>query len=457
MQVDRAHSGDAAAMLRDALGLTAAHIELHSREPLGDGAVVGFEVTEPGGASGEVLGETLSEAPDESGGIYFVDTSGLPVARETGWVAGGGDAGGDDAGGDAGGAAAGADNATHGRAPAVRIWRHPEDPHLPALPAVSFPDALAALLARAGIAVIEPPEMVAYRPGRRAVLRVVSAAGPDGAARADLWVKIVRPSRVERIVDAQAACIEAGLPVPAVRFWSPEGLVVFDAAAGTPATDVEWSTEPLLDEVDALRGRFAAVRSERPLRGVGGRLDWYASSLGGSEAAALSSRIGARLAAARPPASAVVHGDLHFGQLFLDAGGRVSGVIDVDTLGLGDPAEDQAAFLGHAIASALLTEPTRATRVWDLADAASERWASEGAVAPLTAIHLLGHALAAGDRGDTGMRDQLLAAAGAVLDGSPPSTVRPPGDPEGSDHTTRTAGRAESEDEKPLMQPLAET
>ncbi|MFC6235540.1 phosphotransferase, partial [Leucobacter soli] len=263
--------------------------------------------------------------------------------------------------------------------------------------------------------------------GRRAVLRVACTHGY-------LWVKVVRPSRVERVVEAHRVCSEAGIPVPALLMWSPDGVIVCETADGRPAAETEWRADALLDEVDELRLRLASVRTERPVRGIRSRLDWYASRLGRAavdaagdaravaEIDALVERARRGIAAAVDRAPLVpVHGDLHFGQLFLGDAGRIAGVIDVDTLGLGDRAEDPAAFLGHAIASALLTESELALRVWELADAAAERWGSDPLVPPLTAVHLLGHALGATDRGDERMRAALLRIALAVMDGRPPS------------------------------------
>src|SRR5690606_30011203 len=97
------------------------------REPLGAGSVTGFQTSDA---------EPL---------LYFVDTSGLPVPAETGWSSGD-----------------------------ARIWMHPADPHLPALAPVAFEHASEALLARLGIATSSAPQIIAYRPGRRAVLRVAA-------------------------------------------------------------------------------------------------------------------------------------------------------------------------------------------------------------------------------------------------------------------------------------------
>src|SRR5690606_23025947 len=73
-----------------------------------------------------------------------------------------------------------------------------------------------------------------------------------------------------------------------------------------------------------------------------------------------------------------VHGDLHVGQLFVaeDDASVISGVIDIDTCGLGDPADDEAAFMGHLVASLVLSraDAERSAGFRRLLDAAAGRW-----------------------------------------------------------------------------------
>lgn len=355
------------AMLADALELEdPASLAFVSREPLGDGSVAGFALDDL---------------------VYYVDTSRRKVARETGMLAGTPDE------------------------PEARIWLHPADPHLPVLAAAAFSDAAATLLDRLGMPEGGMPQMVAYRPGRRAVLRVPLADGGEA------WVKAVPTSRVETIVRAHAVLADAGVPVPTVRGWSPDGLIVWDAARGIRAQDAPWTPEGLLDEVDALRTAFARAALAGPARvHLDRRLDWYAARLDDvlpeperRAAAAVAGRARAGWGAEHP---VVVHGDLHFGQLFLDDDLRLSGVIDVDTAGVGEASDDTAAFVSHAIASALLTPAPQDERVRALARAAVDRW--DAALRPRAAAHLLGHTLGAWEVGDRERATTLLEAAETV-------------------------------------------
>ncbi|GAB2710711.1 aminoglycoside phosphotransferase (APT) family kinase protein [Microbacterium marinum] len=356
-------------LLGDALDLDPTTLTVISREPLGRGVVAGYRI------------------PAESEAIAYVDTSLLDVAAETGLALEG----------------------------VARVWMHPADPHLPALVPAAFGHAAQELLARIGIAATGSPEMIAYRPGRRAVLRVAGPAGDHA------WVKVVRPSRVERIVEVHAALRTAGLPVPAVRGWSPEGLLVLDGAEGIAATDAPWHPLALLDQIDELRERLAVAELPgRARTSLLSRRDWYAERLvralpeHADDIVSIAASIGDD---APDAARVVIHGDLHLGQLFLEAGtGRISGLIDVDTAGRGDPVDDLAAFLGHIVASATLTAHLRdAGHVWALADAAWERWGHESRAGALSAVHLLGHALAATQLGDGDRAFGLLAVARTLL------------------------------------------
>lgn len=353
-----------AALLCDALGVEASALRAIGREPLGDGTVAGFEVA----AEGQSL-------------TVYVDTSGIAVAAETGLVQ-----------------------------PGVgRVWTHPADPHLPALAATAFGDAAQTLLGRLGLTGVALPDFVGYRPGRRAVLRVRTANG-------SIWIKVVRPRHAERIAEAHATLRRAGLPVPAVRAWSPDGLIILEEAAGTPATDAAWTASGLIDAVDDLRTRLDAVEIAVASRSAAlTRVQWYAERLSHS-VPALAARVQAlRTALSCTPDSTLttVHGDLHYGQLFLgESSSEIVGLIDVDTLGRGDRAEDAAAFLSHAIASMEISAtPQSSRRLAELIAEATTRWGGEAAVRGRVAAHLLGHAAAAVERGERDRGLRLFAAA----------------------------------------------
>src|SRR5690606_56675 len=112
----------------------------------------------------------------------------------------------------------------------VFAWRHPLDPELPALELACDPAQVSALPAGAGFAVSPhgaDVELLAYRPTRRAVLRVRSGG--------QTWyLKVLRPDQVEPISSRHALLAEAGLPTPRVLFAHDDGLVVLNELGGTP-------------------------------------------------------------------------------------------------------------------------------------------------------------------------------------------------------------------------------
>jgi hypothetical protein len=319
------------------------------------------------------------------------------------------------------------------RSPA-EIWVHPDDPRLPALAAATFPHALATLLARVGIAGdLGDVGLVAYRPGRRAVVRA------DFGYRT-VFAKVVRPESVEAIVERHRMLRAAGLPVPGVLGWSPAGVVVLEAATGVPLDSVAGDIDPaaVVSAIDGLRSRLASIdglaASVRP--SVPSRAAWYATRLGDR-----MPLLGERL---RPLVSfavhggtdtrrVAVHGDLHAGQLFIDpASAQVTGLIDVDTLALGDAGTDVGAFLAHALASAELARAAgdvhRTAGFEDLARHGAATWLeastpneSDAETVLSSRRHTVGQLLAqamqlASGHGLEQSADRLVRAAERVMD-----------------------------------------
>ncbi|WP_159500373.1 phosphotransferase [Microbacterium sp. 18062] len=360
------------ALLADALGIPVERMRPIHRSPMGAGSIAGFEVRQDDG-------------PPVTA---YVDTSRLPVPAETGLAL--------------------ADHA--------RVWLHPADPHLPALAPIAFGSAAAALLDRIGVHTTGPVRLVAYRPARRAVAAVPTDEGT-------LWAKVVPPDRVERIAGLHETLRAAGLPVPAVRCWAPDGLIVLENAAGRAATEIGWRPGPLAAAVDALRERLATVATGMPPRaGIDARLDWYEGRLVRA-APAWADTVRRVADAARTAAPAdrpqTVHGDLHLGQLFLDDRARIVGLVDLDTVAPGDAADDEAAFIGHAIASAGLTPDAGAAgRMRRLAAGLQARWGGHPRTRSLTLVHLLGHALTAAESGHEEHLRSLLGTAMDLPDGT---------------------------------------
>lgn len=239
-----------------------------------------------------------------------------------------------------------------GQSLTASVWRWPFDPLVPGLERAVTPgrsDDLVGPWVDTGARL----EVVAYRPTERAVVRVTA----DDGRR--VYVKAVRPSHVASLVDRHGRLLDAGLPVPQVLAVSvDEGLVVLAERPGTTfreriKQDLPGWPEPIavsalvgrLREVDPVglpptQGRVAdALGHARLLAsvapGLADRLD------------ALSERFRAALPEVRARSGAVVHGDLHEGQLVVTGDGTVTGLLDVDDVGTGDPVDDLATIVAH--------------------------------------------------------------------------------------------------------------
>ncbi|GAA2175457.1 hypothetical protein GCM10009846_25440 [Agrococcus versicolor] len=371
-----------ARLLEEALGRTG---RLISRDPFGSGVIAGFEVDDDGTQL-----------------TYFVDTSGESVPEETGLVLRVGDE------------------------LRARVWLHPADPRLPTLPVAAFGESAARLLERFGITGTFQSEIVAYRPGKRAVLRL---RGADG----DHFLKIVPPGATEHIAQLHAALAKAGVPVPRIPRWAPQGCMLIEQAQGLagPKAALELAPDALLAAVDVARVGFERAEITGAARpALASRIDWYAARLARSWPAraglamALRDAVHQRRRDVTLPV--VVHGDLHLGQLFF-ADGAVSGLIDVDTAGVGDRDEDSAAFIGHARTSALLTEDAgrseAAVALHVLADVAGDRWLDGPHSRALTAAHLMAHALSSAEQGAHPRADRMLDEASALVGVAPASAA----------------------------------
>lgn len=241
----------------------------------------------------------------------------------------------------------------------VAVWRVPHDPALPGLAAALDPDRARLLLAELGAPVVSAtPRLRAYRPGRRAVVEV-SAPG------ARLYLKVVRPVAAHDL-HRRHVLLANQVPVPRSLGWSPElGLVALQAVAGRTlrcALDQRRGLPGgagLIDLLDrlpdpgALAGsgsgwqsaRFAGViRAVAPC--LAGQVDALAGELGAAEVS---------LDEALVPS----HGDFHEAQLMVD-GGRITGLLDVDTFGPGRRLDDLATLIGH-LATLAVGSPRRST------------------------------------------------------------------------------------------------
>lgn len=231
------------------------------------------------------------------------------------------------------------------------VWRWPFDPVVVGLAAAVTPGATDHLV-RAAVGATTDVEVVAYRPTERAVVRV---RGRHGTA----YLKVVPPAEVAALADRHRRLHRAGLPVPEVLAVSePDGVVVLAELAGTTMRERikgDLSGWPDADAVDDLLARLHAL----PADAVNGRGSRIADGRGHAALLAtvlpqlapqldlLSARFAAEADAVRARSGTMVHGDLHEGQLVVDPRGAITGLLDIDDVGAGDPVDDLATLAAH--------------------------------------------------------------------------------------------------------------
>jgi hypothetical protein len=314
------------------------------------------------------------------------------------------------------------------------VWLYPADPALPALRTVTDVESAAAVLGALGIAITPTAvRVVSYRPGRRAVVRVDSESQ-------SLFLKVVEPGKAESISERHDLFRASGLPVPKLLGWSPDGVI---AMSGLPGIEAQSAVALIddhaafLDQVEfvcSLVAAAPAVNTARP--SLFRRLDWYVDRLIETlpderdrivrAGAAIALRGAEGLEFEYTPVT--IHGDLHLGQLFVDPGqpSVIAGILDIDTAGVGDPADDAGAFYAHLIAlaeSLATTDQHAAEECFRLAGAWRSRWRrnlNAGFAARANAIaatHLLGHALQPRVHDPAEVSRRLLAHAESLVDG----------------------------------------
>lgn len=235
----------------------------------------------------------------------------------------------------------------------VHVWHHPGDPELPALAVACTPSRLMSRLG-AGCGQGEPVRVavVSYRPTRRAVVRV-------DAERERAWVKVLRPGQVEGVAARHRMLEAAGVPVPPLLRCDSDGLVVLgqgrgrslasELAAGLTGEEAVGVFDALTAVLDALpAGALSLPR----------RPSWSERVAAYARAAVAvlpdqAARIGAvadavaRLMGRTSPGPVVAsHGDFYEANVLM-AGGRVSSLLDTESVGPGYRVDDLACLLGH--------------------------------------------------------------------------------------------------------------
>ncbi|GAA2098268.1 hypothetical protein GCM10009841_11280 [Microlunatus panaciterrae] len=241
----------------------------------------------------------------------------------------------------------------------VAVWLYPRDPELPGLLRAAFVEDMAALLTEydvVGMPVAAANvglEMIGYRPRRRAVLRAWVIM-PDGSQRV-FFVKSLRQQLFDGVRRRHELLLAAGVPAPPIAAATPDHLLVLRELPGRPLAQAIFDPEPpctaesLIAVLDAMPAAVAQLSRRNPWTDAVEQYAAMVSAAMPSLETRLTAMVEQILSGLRgtPPGDEPTHGDFHEGQVFVDAAGRISGILDVDTVGPGRRADDLACLVAH--------------------------------------------------------------------------------------------------------------
>lgn len=247
----------------------------------------------------------------------------------------------------------------------VAMWRYPQDPVLRSLHRVVDTEALSDML---GYLHLEPRRVkvtpLVYRPTRRAVVRLSiksDALSFDRAAgrielrpsRREIYVKVVEPRRAEHIGRVHEE-LGRHLPIPrCYGDWSAHGLLALEGLPGMTLRDYirrengpPPSPDQLIALLDALPEPPFAIGKARSMRRRVRDHERLLRTIVGDHEERIR-RLARPLRALPSQRPAVVHSDYYDSQVMVDDRGAVTGLLDLDGVGWGDPADDLASMLGR--------------------------------------------------------------------------------------------------------------
>lgn len=237
----------------------------------------------------------------------------------------------------------------------VAVWIYPNDPDLPGLARVAYPESMATLLNEhrvVGVPVVSADldlEIIGYRPRRRAVLRASVAHPPQS-----FFIKVLRERQFHEVSDRHRLLLDAGVPAPRIAAATSDFLLVLRQLPGRTLAQAVFDAAPpctaeqLVELLDSFPASVAGLERRPPWSdAVAHYGDMIASSLPALSGRMrwLTGEIQAGLGGI-PAGNEPTHGDFHEGQLHV-ARGRICGVLDVDTIGPGRRADDLACLVAH--------------------------------------------------------------------------------------------------------------
>lgn len=235
----------------------------------------------------------------------------------------------------------------------VAVWIYPNDPDLPGLSRAAFAESMADVLKSAGLMnPLAPAEalqlsIIGYRPRRRAVVKA-STGGQT------FYVKILRGRFFDDIVRRHQLLTSAGLPAPQVLGTTADHLLITRELPGRSLANAIFDAgdpcraEDLIALLDAMPPAVSQLERRPPWSDA---VEHY-GKLVVAPAPELADEVHwivrqvERGLAGYPEGNEATHGDFHEGQVHV-SGGRIVGVLDVDTIGPGRRADDLACLIGH--------------------------------------------------------------------------------------------------------------
>lgn len=250
-----------------------------------------------------------------------------------------------------------------GPAGRVAAWRVRDDPQLRGLRSALDVPTVARLLTALGL----PGDgvrlsLISVRPRRRAVVEVQTPT-------ARLFLKCVPAGAVPDLEVRHAACREAGLPVPVVLGADRSlGIVVLSPLPGSSLRGVltaAGTSLPPPEQVTELLQGFAALDLDLPARDPRRHARGHAALLQSvlpAERQRVDDQLG-QVVTGSGDRTGGAHGDFYDGQLMVQEG-RVVGVVDVDGVGAGRPADDAGNLLAHLLVLRQVVPPPAAVHRW---------------------------------------------------------------------------------------------
>ncbi|WP_297554213.1 phosphotransferase [uncultured Actinomyces sp.] len=227
----------------------------------------------------------------------------------------------------------------------ISVWTLPRDPQLPGLEWASNSAKVGAFTG------ITEPRLtrVVYRPTRRAMVRV-----SDGT-QVRAWAKVLRPGLEQPLLQAISTLEGSSFPFAPVLGAPSEGVIVQAHGRGAPLANLI-SQKPL--QAARMFGQIREVLDALPpaVADLPRQKSWtdrrrhHAKAIGQSipDLEAPAARLVEQIDSMLTPNPQLVpaHGDFFEANL-LTTDGRISTVLDLDSLGPGTRADDYACLLAH--------------------------------------------------------------------------------------------------------------